>query len=192
MKARRALLVSALLVGSIAIAAGPASAPYDVLVSFDFATASGDVGFREELELQLLSELRRSGCFRTVDVETGHDETAVPQERLGLRVTVIEVFEETTYDVSTAQRADPNGGPGLELAHTARFRARIEASLEHPASGRSLRSKRIGTSGAHRPMSQYDDARHMARREALLEMVRQTRIFACKGGVKRLNRELAR
>jgi len=192
MKTGRALIVSSLLLGSLTFAANSGPVPFDVEVEFDFAAASGDVGFQEDAELQLISELRRAACFRSVKMADHEGELESPDDVLRLLITVIEVFEETIYDVSTAQRVDPRSGPGMELAHTARIDARIQATLEHPASGLVLRTRRIRASSAHRPLSHYDDARDYVRREALLEVIRETRVFVCKGGSKRLGKELAR
>jgi hypothetical protein len=192
MKTARALLVSSLLSGSFAFAGNNAPPPFDLAVGIEFASASGDVGFREEVEIQLLSELRGSACFRSVGMAREEDEADYPEDALRLRITVLEVNEETTYDVSTAQRTDPNAGYGAELAHTARVQARIQVALEHPATGRELRKKRIGASSAHRPLNQYDDAQDYVRREALRDLIRETRAFVCQGGAKRLGKELAR
>ena len=191
MKIGRALVVSSLLLGSL-VFAGRGPVPFDVVLEFEFAEASGDVGFREEVELQLITELRGSACFRSVEMGREPTGEAAPEDLLRLRITVLEVFEETTHEVSTAQRTDPRSGPGMDLAHTSMFRAYAQATLEHPASNRELRTKKIGSHAAHRPLSHYDDARHIARREALIEMVRETRVFVCKGGSKRLGKELTR
>ena len=192
MKIARALIVSSLLSGSLAFAGDKAPLPFDVAVGIEYAAASGDAGFREEVEIQLISELRGSACFRSVDMAREGDEADYPEDALRLRITVLEVIEETTYDTSTAQRVDPQSGYGAELAHTARLHARIQVALEHPATGRELRKKRIGASSAHRPLNEYDDAQDYVKREALRDLIREIRLFACRGGAKRLGKELAR
>ncbi len=167
-------------------------APYDVQVELSFAEASGDEGMREELELQLLSELRRAGCFRSVTrVTHGVDGgTAVDSQTLLLNVAVTKLFEETTYDTSLAERADPRAPQELEMAHTSRIQAVMLVSLEHPASGRALRSKRLRGAGMHRPSMLGEDARLTALREATMNAARAVRSFVCKGGPKRLRKEI--
>lgn len=191
MRTGLALLSPWLVLASIATAAGPPAAEFDLEVTFEFGSPGGGVGFREELELQLLSELRRAGCFRRVDIAASRKPQEITADRLLLRITVDRAFEETTFDVSTAQRVDPYAAPGLDLAHTSRFEGQIHAALEHPASARVLRVKRVRGSAAHRPRTEADDSRDAARREAIIEMIRNVRVFICKGGVARLRKEIA-
>lgn len=183
-----ALLTLSYLPAAVA-AAGPA--PYDVQVELGFEGAAGDEGMREELELQLLSELRRAACFRSVaKVSDGEEGSAVDGETLRLNVDVTEIFEETTYDTSLAARTDPLAPQQLEMAHTSRIDAVMHVSLEHPVSGRVLRAKRLRGHGAHRPLVLGDDARHAALREATIEAALSIRRFVCKGGAKRLRKEI--
>ncbi|MCH7780508.1 MAG: hypothetical protein IH848_06650 [Acidobacteria bacterium] len=184
-----ALLTMSCLPAAI-VAQGPA--PFDIQVELSFEEASGDEGMRKELELQLLSELRRAGCFRSVARLTHRvDEgTAVDTEMLRLTVAVTELFEETTYDTSLAQRSGPGARPGLELAYTSRIRAVMAVTLEHPASGRALRTRHLRGNGTHRPALPGQDARHTALREATMNAARAVRRFVCKGGAKRLRKEI--
>jgi len=172
-----------------AAAAGPAA--YDIRVELSFAQASGDEGMRDELELQLLSELRRASCFRSV-VRAAPDDVDgdADWETLRLNIAVSEIFEETVYDTSIAQRADPMAPQELELLHTSRIYAIMRVSLEHPASGVELRTKNLRGAGAHRPLTLGEDARHVALTEATIEAAQAVRRFACKGGAKRLNKEI--
>lgn len=189
----RYLLAAFLTISCLPVAgAAPGPAPYDIQLDLGFAQTSGDEGMREELELQLLSELRRAGCFRSVArITSGVDEgTAVDAETLRLNVTVTELFEETTYDTSLAARADPRSPQELEMAHTSRIRAVMTVSLEHPASGRALRTKRVRGTGMHRPTMPGEDARYAALREATMHASLGVRSFVCKGGAKRLRKEI--
>lgn len=185
-----ALLTMSCLPAAI-VAQGPA--PFDIQVELSFEEASGDEGMRMELELQLLSELRRAGCFRSVaPVADGIDEgTATDEETLRLSVAVTELFEETTYDTSVAQRSDPRAPGEVEMSYTSRIRAVMRVSLEHPASGRVLRTKRLHGAGAHRPQMLGQDARDMALRAATINAARAVRSFVCKGGAKRLRKEIS-
>jgi len=174
-----------------AIAAqGPA--PYDIQLDLSFAQASGDEGAREELELQFLSELRRAGCFRSVTrVVHGVDEGTTPdEETLRLSVAVTEVVEETTYDTSVAERTDPRASAQMRMAYTARIEAVMRVSLEHPASGQVLRTKRLRAQGEHRPLIPGEDARGTALGLATRDAADAVRIFVCKGGAKRLRKEI--
>jgi hypothetical protein len=170
-----------------------ARAPFDLGVRFLFEESAGEEGLREELELQMLTELRRAGCFRTVDLAlpAAAGDSAAADE-LRLEVTVRELFDETTYDTSIAQRADPNASHELETAFTTRIRLLVHAALVHPAGERELRSRQIRASGAHRPLTIEEDARLTARTQAMVELVRAIRLFVCKGGEKRLAKEIAR
>ena len=180
------------IICSPAVLAAQRPAPYDVQVELSFTGASGDEGMREELELQLLSELRRAGCFRSVVrvVKADAGSSAANRETLRLNVAVSELFEETVYDTSIAQRSDPLAPEQLELLHTSRIHAVMRVTLEHPASGVALRSKRLRGDGAHRPLILGEDARHTALREATIEAAQAVRRFVCKGGAKRLNKEI--
>lgn len=170
-------------------AGGPA--PYDLEVALDFAAASGDETMREELELQVLSELRRAACFRAINrVDAAGDEEDTPRDLLRLNISVTELFEETTYDTSIAERADPLAPQELELMHTSRIRAVMSVTLEHAASDRELRSRRLRGNGSHRPLIPGEDARLVALREATSEVAQSVRLFACKGGAKRLRKEI--
>jgi len=190
----RCLLALFLTISCVpAVLAAQAPAPYDVHVELSFTEASGDEEMRDELELQLLSELRRAGCFRSVirfvpgDAENRRAES----DALRLNVAVSELFEETTYDTSIAERADPQAPQDLELLHTSRIYAVMQVALEHPASGLSLRAKRLRGAGAHRPLMLGEDARHRALLEATIEAAQEVRRFVCKGGAKRLAKEIA-
>ncbi len=197
MKPFAGFVALALLLAPAALAGkGTTPAAYDVDITLEFAATAGEEGIREELELQMLTELRRAACFRSVELSApGAEPTpAVPaaDDRLLLRVMVRELFDETTYDASVAQRTAPYAGQSLEIAHTSRFRALVRAALEHPASRRELRGKQIRSSGAHRPLTVGEDARLTARSQALVELVRAIRGFVCKGGGKRLEKEIGR
>jgi hypothetical protein len=189
----RLLTAFLMIVGLPAVGAEQGPAPYDVGVEINFRQASGDEEVRDEFALQLLSELRRANCFRSVVrvVQTDAEKGAANHETLRLDIRVAEVFEETVYDTSIAERADPRAPQQLELLHTSRVRAVLEVSLEHPASARTLRSKRLNASGAHRPQTIGEDARHRAIQEATIEAAQAVRRFACKGGAKRLDKEIA-
>jgi hypothetical protein len=186
-----ALFLAMSCVPVVLAAQGPA--PYDVHVELSFAEASGDEEMRDELELQLLSELRRAGCFRAVIRVVAGDavEHAAERETLRLNVAVSELLEETTYDTSIAERADPQAPQSLELLHTSRIQAVLQVSLEHPASGHTLRARRLRGAGAHRPLLLGEDARLTALREATIEAAQEVRRFVCKGGAKRLAKEIA-
>lgn len=181
------LLLLACLSGASA-AGGPA--PYDVQLDLSFVKASGDEGIRDEIELQLLSEIARAGCFRSVERAVPSDEAALSAETLVLTVRVTDIFEETVYDTSIAERTDPSATEQMELLHTSRIEAYMNVTLAHPASETELRSKRMRGFGTHRPLVLGEDARHTAMREATVEAARGIRAFICKGGEKRLRKEL--
>jgi len=145
---------------------------------------------RDELELQLLSELRRSGCFRSIAKTSRVEEAPVDPEILRLNIALADLFEETVYDTSIAERADPMAPQELEMLHTSRFSLLLEVSLEHPGSARALRTKRLRGNGSHRPQMLGDDARHRALTEAAIAAAEGVRRFVCKGGVKRLSKEI--
>jgi hypothetical protein len=145
---------------------------------------------RDELELQLLSELRRSGCFRSIEKGSDTDATASDAAVLRLKIGVLDFFEETVYDTSIAQRADPRAPQELQMLHTSRFHLLLEVSLEHPGSARALRTKRLRGNGSHRPLMLGDDARLRALGEAAFSAAEGVRRFVCKGGAKRLSKEI--
>lgn len=146
---------------------------------------------RDELELQLLSELRRAACFRSIVRADDEGEEIEPgPDTLKLDIAVSEIFEETTYDTSIADRTDPNAPEQLELAHTSRIRAVMRVALVHPESGTELRSRTLRGEGAHRPLVFGDDARQTALIEATIEAAETVRRFVCKGGAKRLKKEI--
>ncbi|NIM02280.1 MAG: hypothetical protein GTO33_05665 [Acidobacteria bacterium] len=146
---------------------------------------------RDELELQLLSELQRAGCFRSVAPAADEGETVKPSpDSIKLNIAVSELFEETTYDTSIAQRTDPMAPQELELLHTSRIRAVMRVALEHAASGVELRARSLRADGAHRPLILGEDARQAALLQATIEAAESVRRFVCKGGAKRLSKEL--
>lgn len=158
-------------------------------VDLNFSGRSVDRTVREEIELQLSSDMAARGCFGEVHFVSPDAGSTTSSEFL-LRVVIQEVFEETTYDTSVAQRADPQRPAEYDLLHTSRIRLLAVAELRTGDGKLLLRKSNIRGNGAHRPLQFGEDSRSVALQLASEGIAREARLFACKGGEKRRQKEL--
>ena len=180
---RLAVIAAILLALPVTAAAEP---PLHVLLTYN--GRSIDTSVRQEIELQLISEFTAYGCFESIAL---YDEETPPgDEAITLTVRLVEIFEETTYDTSVAARADPQRPREYDLMHTAQLRLRARAQLGIGPEKETFRERNIKGVASHRPTVAGEDARAMALTAATEAIAREARFFACKGGEKRLQKEL--
>jgi hypothetical protein len=165
-------------------------------IDLNYSGRSVDRTVREEVELQLSSDMTTRGCFGelrfTPPKGSVNDEPTDDSTNFLLRIVIQEVFEETTYDTSIAQRADPSRPAEYDLLHTSRIRIEAFAELRTGDGERLLRRSNVRGSGSHRPLLFGEDSRSVALQLASEGFAREARIFACKGGQKRRQKELKR
>jgi len=183
-----ATLIGLLLVATPTYSQSPPSLDIDL----NYSGRSVDRTVREEVELQLSSDMTSRGCFGELRFKPAEGDADAQSAEYLLRVVIQEVFEETTYDTSIAQRADPNRPAEYDLLHTSRIRVQAVAELRTGDGERLLRSSNVRGSGAHRPIMFGEDSRSVALQLASEGFAREVRIFACKGGEKRRKKELKR
>jgi hypothetical protein len=182
------LTLFSLLVASFAAPwAGDTPLPYDLTVHVEYGPDGGPEMFREELVRELALSLQRHRCFRSVETEAPEEPDG---DDLMLRVYVASVVEEVEWDMSIASRSSPDGQAVAERSHTATIKVDTVADVGTLAEGASVRSKRFKKTGRHRPMV-ATDARYEARLDAVDDLVRLVRSFACRGSETKWAREIA-
>jgi hypothetical protein len=185
------LLVLALLSSSCtSVEAGRGDRlPFDLQLNVGFdESVGGRESVREEVERVILRELDGAACFRTV-------ESRLPEgaDRADLRliVRILEVTEETSYDLSIAAQTAPNAPPAADKKQTTRMMADVELQLSTVPEATNVRSKRFQASASHRPES-YEDARAVVRRLVLDDVVDTTVDWVCKGSESKLRKQIAK
>ena len=159
--------------------------PYKLGVRVTHGKPAGPAAMRADLRRGLLEALNNAACFESV---RGVDAAASNTDLL-LEVVIIDIEEETRYDISMATLSSPNTEPGTDKQLVATVRGEFHVELlTVPASAR-IRSRKFIHIGSHRPILN-EDPRAEARWEMLNEAVRSLRVFACKGSEKKVARAI--
>lgn len=175
----------AILAGSPLTAGEPF--PYDLTVLVRSAEEVGRESLRDEAERLLSWDLESARCFRRVSGELPETPDG---DDLAFRVTLVDVEEETSWDLSIAQRNSPNQQPGkVNTSQTVRLRADLLMELIAVEGERVVRSKTVRVAKGYRPRFE-EDPRLEARQLLMEEAVSTARRWACKGSAKGLDKEL--
>lgn len=187
------LFLSGLLLALVVLPATPAlagggPAPYSVVVDVAFGPEGGPASLRDDIVRGLLRELDRNRCFASVarlqpDVE--------PQADLLLRLVITELEDRTEYEISLAQRDSPNTTPSEKRRLIARLEAQVRQEIWTLPEENLARVRRFKANAAYRPLFN-EDGRYEVELRLVDDLVRSTRAFACKGGAKKLTREVER
>jgi hypothetical protein len=186
-------LAVALLAASQAWASGAAAGsaeprlPYDLAVRIRFGAGPGSASLLDDAADALLPELRAKGCFRAVSLA---EPAGVPEGDVLMEVTLSEVREETRYEQSVAERAQPIDAAQAALGLVAAFSLRAQIRLASIPGGTVVREAGFGAAAERRPRSPGDDAQAGVRAEALLDFARRARAKLCHGSMSRLSRDI--
>ena len=163
--------------------------PFDLQlkVSFD-ESVGGRESVREEVERVILGELDDADCFRAVGSPLAENAGSAD---LSLMVRILEVIEETSYDLSIAAQTAPNAPPDADRQQTTRMMADVELRLLTLPEAASVRSKRFQASASHRP-TVHEDARTVVRRMVLDDLVDTAVDWVCKGSESKLRKQIAK
>jgi len=186
---RGAVLLVGLLVGLVTpCASGDAPAPFDLTLLVDYGNNVVSQSLRDEVSAAVLDELHRAGCFRSVGLvrpDPGDDDDLV------LDLTLLDVIDETTFEVSLAQRDSPMAPPETAQRQIARLRVSFRLALRTASDDVLLREKERRVERTYRPLTN-EDPRYAARQETLDAVAEVLRGFACKGSPKSLQKAVAR
>lgn len=192
-RARAALALGASLILGWAArtpvrAEAPGPGAHRLHVTVEWGERSGPETLRRELAAELLAALEHAGCMARV---AGADAAAAPREPadLELRLLLSEFEEEVRHDGSLAQTYASRKPPG-SARETARLAVDVALRLTLAGPPEAVvreRSFRHGT--AHRPLFD-EDPRETARAQLVEELVARARSFVCRGGGRKLEREI--
>jgi hypothetical protein len=143
----------------------------------------GSEGLREELQRELAYALERARCFAR----------EAPEERevLLLRVAIEELIDETSFDLSIAERYSENALPEATRQLTSWLQVDFWLELHLLPDSIPLRSRFVSIRTGYRPRLD-EDPREENRIQAIDEIVRTARGFACKGSPKKLRKQIDR
>ena len=163
--------------------------PFDLQLDVGFdESVGGRESVREEVERVILDELDNAACFRAVGSRLAENAGSA---ELRLMVRILEVTEETSYDLSIAAQTAPNASPAADKKQTTRMVADVELQLSTMPEATSVRSKRFQASASHRPAFN-EDARTVVRRLVLDDLVDTTVDWVCKGSESKLRKQIAK
>jgi hypothetical protein len=178
---------------ALALAAGLAAGspderlPFDLAVRMRYGAEPGSESLLDAAADALLPELRAKGCFR--DVHLAPPE-GVPEADVLMEVTISEVREETRYEQSVAQRAQPVDAAQAALGLVAVFSLRADIRLASIPGGTVVREDGFQASAERRPRSAGDDAEAGVRADVLLDLARRARAKLCHGSRSRFARAI--
>jgi hypothetical protein len=180
------LLFTLLLPLSITVSAKGNALPYALAVEVGYGAGEGEESFREELEIQLVQELQREGCFQTVSLKRGE---GASRADLMLLALIHEVKRRDDYDISIAQRDSPYAQPEEKRRMVSRIEVKIELQMLLLEENVVLRRRMLTRAAAYRPRSTEDPSYEVS----LLmidKLVRDTRKFAYRDGKRGLRKEI--
>lgn len=160
--------------------------PLQVEVAF---VSEGPEGLRDELERELLYLLERADCFPGVELFS----TPPPQgtEALLLRLAIERVTDETDFDLSIAQRYAEDALPDAQRQLTSWLEVDYRLELRLLPESIPLRAKSSSIRVGYRPRLD-EDPREENRIQAVDQIVRAAKSFACKGSAKKLRKTIDR
>ena len=182
-------ILAGLVLACCAVPAG-AKEPFPQALHVDVVfVEEGPEGVREQLERALLLALDRSRCFPRVE-RFSHGMLNA-DEALLLRVAVEQLIDETSFDLSIAERYSPNALPDARRQVTNWLEVRYQLELHVLPGSIPLRTKIHNIRTGYRPRLD-EDPREENRVQAIDQVVRTTKAFACKGSPKKLRKEIDR
>ena len=156
-------------------------------VTFD-ESVGGPESVRVEVQRAILGSLDHAACFRSVEPVPTDAPGSSP---LRLTVRILEVEEETSYDLSIAEQTRPNAAHDAAQQQTTRMLADLLLTLSTLPDEVEVRSKRFQATASHRP-SVDEDARSVVRAKVLDNVVDTTVDWVCKGSESKLRKRIAK
>ena len=160
-------------------------APFDLGVQVEFADGVGSDDVHRDVRREMVRGLDRARCYRSVRSMAPEGDA----DDLLLRVSILSVEDELQHEISMAERNDPNASGEVEQMKVSRFRIRLQMELLVAEGALPLRFKQHEILGSYRPV-RGEDPRIEARRAAIIDVVRISSGFACKGSPKKLARQI--
>jgi len=181
-------LLPTLLLGAGVIWAGRGdSLPYKLAIEVARSEHSGPEEMRREVEFVLVQTIDERRCFDSADRWGGDAQAA----DLLLRIRLIDLEDETRYDVSQVTRDDPRSSVETSNLYTVYLTADLLVELLTLPGEAVVRSRQLRIAEAYRPVA-HEDARSAVELQMIDEAVDATLQFVCKGSAKKLQREIDR
>ncbi len=160
--------------------------PYRLVIQIGRGKLAASSAVRENLRRELTTAVEQAGCFRSV-----HSTAPDPPQAddLLLRLTVVDYEEETEFRFSIAQ----SNAPDLDRDRltTVDVRADLAVEVLTLPEGLPVRSRRFVQRNSWTPQV-GEDPREAVRRTMVAAVVRTTRLFVCKGALKKWAKQLER
>ncbi len=161
--------------------------PLSLALRIRFEGGSPSARLADDVAATVLAEFRAKGCFRDASVAPAE---GIPGGDALLEVTLSQVHEETRYEQSLAERAQPQDVSATALGYAALLALRADLKLAALPSGEVVRTGGFHVAVERRPRMAGDDARAGARIDAMRDLARKTRSTICRGSVAKLEREI--
>lgn len=184
----RRIAVALVLACSLAPAGAGEPFPYPLQLEV-VILEEGSEGVREELERELAHALDRAGCYLGVEAASGRP--AEEGDALLLRVAIEKLSDEMSFDVSIAERYSEQAPPDVDRQVTSWLEIGYRMELHLLPGSVPLRSKFQNIRTGYRPQLD-EDPREENRIQAIDQIVRSAKGFACKGSPKKLRKAIDR
>jgi hypothetical protein len=160
--------------------------PYSVAVQVARSEHSGPEEMRREVELVLVQRIAEMQCFREAVRWDGDPQSA----DLLLRTRLLDLEDETRYDIEMAQRDDPKAKQEVKRLFTIFLRADILMEVVTLPGEAVVRSRSVAMTESYRPIA-FEDPRMQVELQLVDEAVDTVAAFVCKGSAKKLDKEVA-
>ena len=162
---------------------GDAVRPYDVgvRVVYDPAVRANE-DLRSQLEIVLVDELSRRGCYRSVRAV---DTDVRERGQLVFKVRIDLVEHTTEHDIPIAQR-ESSDQPDDRIRFDVSVRVHAETGILSPGSDRAIYTKPYRVMLTRRPQYLLDDAVEALRLDLLDDFAERVAKIACKPSPARL------
>jgi hypothetical protein len=166
-----------------AFAAAAEPVPFTLNVRVRWAEgARGSTLLRDDIERSVLDALADRACYREV--------TLAGRGELRLDVELDELREETHYDDSLAEHADPST-PGQDRRLTSEFEIFVRWTLAAPEPSDPIRTRRFRIARVRRPLLHGEDSAARARNEGIESLGAELARGVCSVPRKKVDAALA-
>jgi hypothetical protein len=179
-----ALILAVLTLTGATAAAEPL--PYRLAIEVAWGKEKGPKRITEEIERRVRERIEGTRC---VDEVLPSDEQQTSD--LLLRMTIVEVREETRYDQSM-MATNTSTDPTDKLKYTAVFEADIRLDLLSMPGGELVRSTKFREGQSRRPQTDYEDPVEWARERALVRIIDAMADRVCGANPKKLEKRIAK
>ena len=159
--------------------------PYTVAVQVARTEHSGPEEMRREVELVLVQRIDEMRCFQETLRWDGDPRAA----DMLLRVRLVDLEDETRYDIEMAERDDPRAKDEVKRMFTIYLRADLSMELLTLPGEAVVRSRQVSITESYRPVA-FEDPRMQVERQLIDEAVHTSAGFSCKGSSKKLTKEI--